>query len=52
MGYYNIYISPQIKYMTHIDTKLVKFGYNTLPIGICTSSGIFKAKLYKTLGDN
>ena len=51
MGYYTIRLSPAGQDMTKIVTEFGKFGYNRLPIGICVSWGIFKAKVDKLLGD-
>ena len=34
-----------------IVTEFGKFGYNRLPIGMCTSVDIFQAKVDKLLGD-
>ena len=49
-GNYNIRISPTSKDMTTIVTEFGKFRYNRLPMGMCASSDIFKAKVDKILG--
>ena len=51
MGYYTIIISPDSQYMTTIVTEFGKFRYNHLPMGVCDSGDIFKAKVYMLLSD-
>ena len=51
MVYYTIRLSPASQYMTTIVTEFGKFGYNHLPMGMCTSGDIFQAKVDKLLGD-
>ena len=51
MGYYTIRISTTIQYMMRIATWFGKFRYNRLPMGVCASGVIFKAKLDDLLGD-
>ena len=51
MGYYSIRLSPDSQDMTPFVTKFGKFRYNCLPMGMCASGYIFKAKLDKLLSD-
>ena len=50
MVYYTIDISTRSKYVITIVAKFWKFRYNQIPMGTCTSGGIFQDKLYKFLG--
>jgi Reverse transcriptase (RNA-dependent DNA polymerase). len=52
MGYYMIWLMPGAKDLTTIITKLGKFRYNVLPMGMCCSGDVFQAKvLDQLLGD-
>ena len=46
MGYYNIRIFPASQDMMTIITKFGKFCHNGLPMGMCASVDIFKAKVH------
>ena len=45
MEYYNIDIYPKSRYLTTIVTEFGKLRYNILPMGLCTSVGIFQSKV-------
>ena len=51
MGYYTVRLSPASQYTMTIVTEFGKFGYNSLPMGVCASLDIFQAKVDKLLGD-
>ena len=51
MGYYTIRLPPASQYMTRIVTEFVKFRYNRLPMGMCSSGDIFQAKVDDPLGN-
>ena len=51
MGYYTIRLSPTSQYMTATVTKIFKFKYNPLPMGMRSSGSIFQYKLDDLLGD-
>ena len=45
MGYYTITILPASQDMTTAVTEFGKFRDNLLPMGMCTSGGIFQDKV-------
>ena len=49
MGYYTIYILHHSNDIETIVTEFVKFRYNRILVFMCTSGGIFQAKLDKHL---
>ena len=51
IGYYTIYISPEIHYLTTIVTEFGKSRYNRIPMVLYASDGIFQAKVDNILGD-
>ena len=51
MGYYTIRIYPASQDMTMIITEFGKFGYNHLPMGMCTSVDNLQSKVNKIIGD-
>ena len=51
MGYYTIRLLPASQDMTMIVTEFVKFKYNRLPMGMCVSVDIFKAKVDELISD-
>ena len=51
IGYYTIYISPEIHYLTTIVTEFGKSRYNRVPMVLCASNEIFQAKADNILGD-
>ena len=51
MVYYNISLSLASHDMTTIVTENFKLDYNCLPMSMCASGDIFRAKLYKLIGD-
>ena len=51
MVYYTVRLSPDIQDRTTIVTEFGKFRYKRLPIGICASRNILKAKEDELLSD-
>ena len=45
IGYYNVRLFPASQYMKIILTEFGKFIYHHLPMGMCASGDIFKAKV-------
>ena len=45
MGYYIKMLSPVSKYMATMVSGFGTFRYNRLPMGMCASGDIFKAKV-------
>ena len=49
--YYTIQLLTQIKNMANCFTKFIKFGYNRLPMDMCTYRDMFQYKVYNILGE-